>query len=85
MIIDSLNSVIDSLFEDESDVFSFNDILYELNIRVIDKDNIRKYFDMLPRHIKVLAIEWGLGDTVFRDMAYSYLLEKLKDECPKIN
>lgn len=61
----------------------FHDVVYdsfwqkEKSIEKMD-DNFFKYFYVeLPSNIKYIASNWGMSDTVFRDEAYSYILENL--------
>ena len=34
---------------------------------------------MLPINIKLIALEWGLSDTVFRDEAYVWLRDNINE------
>lgn len=74
---DVLQPAFDKCFEE--DWKSFHDVLMEVvfvngvETRFFGKEECKKAFDLLPRNIKIEAIEWGLGDTVVRDSAYVYL------------
>ena len=35
-------------------------------------------WDRLPQHIQNIAHEWTIGDTVFGDEAYNYILSELR-------
>jgi len=38
-----------------------------------DQDLMFKVFNCLPKHERMLAIEWGFNDTVFRDNVFEFL------------
>ena len=66
MILDS-----DDLFEGNK-WHSFSDVLLELDLPTKKEDCI-KQFERLPASIQLIAFEWGLSDTPFRDEAYVWL------------
>jgi len=41
-----------------------------------DQDRMFKLFMELPQHIQMVALTWGCSDTVFRDDAFVFLVEK---------
>ena len=42
------------------------------------EEQILDFFNMLPDHIKGLAMQWGTSDTVFRDDMYVWLEKNCK-------
>ncbi len=40
-----------------------------------NQDFMFELFNYLPLHAKVLAIEWGFNDTVFRDVVFEFLIK----------
>jgi len=50
-----------------------HDCLVEFEPRNYSKEEVRKIFDLLPRNIKIEAVEWGLNDTVVGDSCCTYL------------
>ena len=52
-------------------------ILEALGIEPTEQQ-ILEYFNMLPDHIKGLAMQWGTSDTVFRDDMYVWLEKNCK-------
>lgn len=54
------------------------DGLHDVILEVFDYDRplsdveVIYYWNFLPKHIKMTALEWGGGDTVFRDNAYEW-------------
>jgi hypothetical protein len=47
--------------------------MVEFEPRKYTEEEVRKVFDILPRNIKIEAVEWGLNDTVVGDSCYTYL------------
>lgn len=67
----------------DSDLDYFHDVVAELlyvkNIKDtswLDKEKLLEMYNALPLHIKNDSTTWGFADTVFRDNAYTWLLEK---------
>lgn len=69
---------------DDSDWNAFHDVVVDilkpdsLGGSELDRNTLKKVYDILPEHIKAIATQWGMGDTVFRNAAYEYL-EKIKN------
>jgi len=40
-----------------------------------EQDFMFEVFNKLPKHERMLAIEWGFNDTVFRDNVFEYLCD----------
>jgi hypothetical protein len=57
----------------------FNDIgnfyLDDFPINSSNQDLMFEIFNNLPKHERMLAIEWGFNDTVFRDNVFEFLCE----------
>jgi hypothetical protein len=66
----------DQLFADDNGWRSFHDAVLEVDGKERSKEELRPIFDALPEPIRDTAHQWGLGDTVFRDAAYSHLKKK---------
>lgn len=69
----------DKLFEDEGDVNSFHDAVFEALGKSLSKDRLMKLFDVLPEETKQTAYEWSLSDTPFRDEAYTYIKDNIRE------
>jgi hypothetical protein len=67
----------DNLFKD-NDWFSFHDCLSDVVPADYTEEECREVFEILPDHIQLLAVEWRLSDTVFRDDAYVFLKDNRK-------
>ena len=64
---------------DDSDWNAFNDVFFDLGSdSKLDRKTLQQAYDSLPNHIKSIAIQWGMGDTVFRDEACKFL-KKIKN------
>jgi len=67
----------------ESDENSWHDCLFDLSTELgvdFKHFNLAKCFDMLPQGIQLIAVQWSLSDSVFRDEAHTWLLENYKPE-----
>jgi hypothetical protein len=72
--------VIDEIFIDPMAVGNMLDVINEVlyyRQSSLAKDAetpelMRRYFDALPAHVQDTAIQWGIGDTEFRDSAFVY-------------
>jgi len=67
------HTIIDSLFKDN---VSFHDVVYEAVGVSHSTEKLKEIFLTLPLNIQCAALEWGLNDTVFRDTAFTYIMEK---------
>lgn len=75
MVFDSsLPAMVDMMFSRDHEG-AFHDVLANLGETNLSAKRCREMFDKLPDSLKHTAIEWGLGDTVFRDGAFEYLME----------
>jgi hypothetical protein len=61
---------------------AFHDVIADLmTVKKIDDktlllpESLLTIFNQLPEGVKATSIEWGMGDTVFRDLAYEWLAE----------
>lgn len=67
----------DELFEDGWE--SFHDVFYQMDITKhenLSLEQLKILFDALPETTRDIAHCWSLGDTVFRDEAYTFYHEK---------
>lgn len=39
------------------------------------REQAEEIFEKLPLHVQVIALKWGMSDTVFRDEAYEAIQE----------
>lgn len=69
-------AIINILFETNNAAVSFHDTIYEATDVSYSTEELKKIFLSLPIHIQHTAFEWGLGDTGFRDEAYTYIMEQ---------
>lgn len=63
---------------DEYDWNSFHDVVVEaLELtEEVNKESLRKIFELLPDQIRSKAIQWDMSDTVFRDDVYVWLQDE---------
>lgn len=73
--------IVNSLFAECSHgVGSFHDTVYEATGVSHSNEKLKKIFFTLPKHIQMIAIQWGLSDTVFGDEAYIFIKEKVNGQ-----
>lgn len=60
---------------DKNDWAHLHDVVYNVTGKKSTREELEKVFDSLPSHLKHLAYEWGMNDTVFRDDTYDFLKE----------
>ena len=58
---------------------SLHDVVFNVTGKSVKNEELESIFNTLPSHLKHLAYEWGMNDTVFRDDTYVYLKEKLEN------
>ena len=56
------------------DLNPLHDVLFEVDGKSRNEDELTKCFYMLPEDIRLDAFHWGMGDTVVRDAAYVFFL-----------
>ena len=56
-----------------------HDVLFEATGLSCDEAECHLAFWELPELMQCEALKWGLGDTEFRDEAYTYFKKKVKD------
>jgi hypothetical protein len=66
---------------EREDFNEMHDVILEaLNLETeISEETIQSIWDRLPEHIQRTAIQWGTGDTVFRDDMYTCLQQNPED------
>lgn len=70
----------DELFSDVSEWGGFHDVVFNVQGKSLDPEELREVFESLPETIRNIAHSWGCSDTVFRDEASVYLRKKLGDK-----
>lgn len=60
---------------DRDDWNAFHDVVYDVLGEPPDDYKLGALFAVLPEHIQMKAVEWGMGDSVFRDDAYLWFQE----------
>jgi len=65
---------------EKNDWDHLHDVVYNVTGKKSTREELEKVFDSLSTHIKHLAYEWGMNDTVFREDAAEYLREKRNAE-----
>lgn len=73
MTTENIKILTDEIFAKEGSVFAFSDVAMEALGLELNKEQLRKLFDALPRRVKMIAFEWTTSDTVFRDNAYEFI------------
>lgn len=64
---------------EQSDWNHLHDVVFNVTGKSVKNEELESIFNTLPSHLKHLAYEWGMNDTVFRDDTYVYLKEKLEN------
>ena len=60
-------------------VASFHDCVYEALNQSYEIEQLRDIFFSLPENLILIANEWGLSDTEFREAVYSWLCKQNTD------
>ena len=60
------------------DIGAMHDVILDATGNKPSRDEIKEWWEKLPRHIKGIAISWGCSDTVFRDEMYAWIEEQIK-------
>ncbi len=50
----------------------FHDVIFDSTGEDLTQEELILKFSELPNEIKIIAIKWGMNDTVFRDEVYTY-------------
>lgn len=61
---------------EQSDWNYLHDVVFNVTGKSVKNEELEIIFNTLPSHLKHLAYEWGMNDTVFREEAAEYLREK---------
>jgi hypothetical protein len=64
---------------EEGDFNSLHDIMYEINRKKLQHNELQTIWNSLPEDIKEDGIHWGLDDSVVRDKMYVYLKQIYKN------
>lgn len=64
---------------------SFHAVVCEATGVSHSNEKLKQIFFTLPKHIQMIAIQWGLSDTVFGDEAYIFIKEKVNGQNEKSN
>lgn len=70
------NLKIESSF-DKDDFAGFHDAIIDASDKHLNQEELVEVWNILPIEIKVIAIEWGMSDTVFRDKVYVWAEENI--------
>jgi len=71
-------ALVKEVFKDGYD--EMHDVLFQVTGVSCSEAECHLAFFQLPELIQCEAMTWGLGDSVFRDSAYKYLMNKVKDD-----
>ena len=74
---------IDELFADDHTWARLHDVLLECGFGSVDAQAAKQVFFELPETIKIVAFEWGIGDTVFGDLVAQHLTDTNTTEIPQ--
>lgn len=70
--------IVNILFDEDGDgVGSFHDTVYEATGVSHSNEKLKEIFFTLPKDVQMIALQWGLSDTVFGDKAYVFIKEKI--------
>jgi hypothetical protein len=61
---------------EKEDFDAMHDVIFEAKGYEPTNAQIQEIWDVLPKHIKGIALQWGCSDTVFRDEMYEWLETK---------
>ena len=50
-----------------------HDVVVNATDKNLNRDELENVFKELPHSIRLIAMEWGMNDTVFRDNVYKWL------------
>ena len=64
---------IDELFSTPDKWARLHDVMVECGMGSPTLEEARQVFFELPAHVKEIAYNWGIGDTVFGDETYDHL------------
>lgn len=77
----------EELFKERNEWASFHDVLTEVFLELgwmkkgegldFSIESMIEIFNSLDPHTRAIAHEWGLSDTVFRDEAYTEILNRV--------
>ena len=80
-------AIMEEVFRDTSSA-SFHDSVLHVTDITLEDDILKKIFMEIPEELQILALQWGLSDTQFRDdvireierfkKAYIFSINKLK-------
>jgi len=68
--------IVNNLFEDDVGIALFHDAVYDAIEVSHPPEKLKEIFLTLPQNIQIIALQWGLSDTVFRNEAYSFIKVK---------
>ena len=63
---------------DRNDWAGFHDAVLDATDKSPNQQELIKIWKKLPIDIKLTAMEWGMGDTVFGDQVYTWIIENEK-------
>ena len=61
---------------DKNDWAHLHDVVLETMDKSLSKEELIIIFNNLPSDLQHMAYEWGMNDTVFRDLTYEHLEKK---------
>lgn len=57
----------------QNDWNHLHDCVFDATGRDLNTGELNEIFNSLPETIKLIALEWGMSDTVFRDGVFDHL------------
>jgi hypothetical protein len=74
-----MNIKFEDIAKNEYDYYHFHDVVVDaLDIKErISKEKVIEYFNLIPEHLKLDFMQFGMGDTVTRDNAYVFLQKNI--------
>jgi len=61
---------------EDNDWNHLHDVVFYVTYKKSTREELEKIFESLPEDLRLLACQWGMNDTVFRDNTIEYLQEK---------
>lgn len=64
---------------DQSDLNTLHDVIFNaLEIEDLTNEQLLEYWKLIPEHIKMDALKWGIDDTPTRNAIYVWLQKNYK-------
>jgi len=69
---------------EQDDLDAIHDVIFDITESQPDDDEIMIWWNRLTHGTKMIAVQWGAGDTVFRDEMYREMKEYIQKNADEI-